>query len=145
MAILEENLYLKIRDYLNDLCSYLRSENEKYNWVGVYVVNNGNLSLISYSGKRTEHEIINLGSGLCSLAVTKRMIINEGDVRSNSDYLACFPETNSELVVPIEYDNKIIGEIDIDSDKKSAFNEDDERYISDICNYIARLVSYVSK
>ena len=49
------------------------------------------------------------------------------DVNEQSDYLACFPNTSSEIVVPIMLEGKAIGEIDIDGDHKGAFTVVDQR------------------
>ncbi|MGC8506261.1 MAG: GAF domain-containing protein, partial [Thermoplasmata archaeon] len=78
------------------ICSDLAKFNKDYNWVGIYVLENGKLVLDSYVGKKTEHEQITLGEGLCSLAIVKNEIVNEADVLANKKYLACFPETRSE-------------------------------------------------
>ncbi|MGC8629809.1 MAG: GAF domain-containing protein [Thermoplasmata archaeon] len=59
------------------------------------------------------------------------------DVKSNSDFIVCFVSTESELVVPIRKNGKVIGEIDIDSDTKNAFDRSDEQFISVIAEIIA--------
>jgi len=122
---------------LKYLCDWLRKFNSKYNWVGIYVLNDNKLVLDSFSGEKTEHEQLSLGSGLCSLAVLNNKIINEPDVKSNSEFIACFVSTESELVVPIRKNGKAIGEIDIDSDTKSAFTKSDEQFLSAIAEIIA--------
>jgi L-methionine (R)-S-oxide reductase len=47
------------------------------------------------------------------------------DVDTDPRYLACSLETRSEIVVPIRRGDRILGEIDIDSDKKAAFGAAD--------------------
>ncbi|MGP6293661.1 GAF domain-containing protein [Caldiplasma sukawensis] len=129
-----------IRKILSDVCSFLSKENEKYNWTGVYVVRKDSLYLEAFYGDETEHKVIKIGEGLCSLAITLNKVVNEDDVKSNSKYIACFPQTNSELVVPIKYNGKNIGEIDIDSDTKRAFNKQDEELVKKVCEEISLLV-----
>ncbi|MGC8609588.1 MAG: GAF domain-containing protein [Thermoplasmata archaeon] len=130
------------RHILSELCTFLKKNNENYNWVGIYVLKSGKLELECYEGEKTDHEIISLGDGLCSLAVLKNEIVNEADVTSNPKYLACFPSTRSEIVVPIRLGGKAIGEIDIDSDRKGVFTEMDETFLSDVADRISKLVEY---
>ena len=139
-------IFLKdVKDRLNGdldelmqyVCDNLSSVNAKYNWTGIYVLRNGKLKLQAFCGKETEHVEINLGDGLCSMAITEDDVVNEPEVKSNTKYLACFPETESELVVPIRFNGKPIGELDIDSDTKAAFTHDDEQYLLELCNLIS--------
>ena len=47
------------------------------------------------------------------------------DVDADPRYLACSLETRSEIVVPIMRGSRVLGEIDVDSDKKAAFGAAD--------------------
>ena len=126
-----------LNELMQYVCDNLSSVNSKYNWTGIYVLRNGKLKLQAFCGKETEHVEINLGDGLCSMAITEDDVVNEPEVKSNTKYLACFPETESELVVPIRFNGKPIGELDIDSDTKAAFTQDDEQYLLELCNLIS--------
>ncbi|MEX0836736.1 MAG: GAF domain-containing protein, partial [Gemmatimonadota bacterium] len=42
------------------------------------------------------------------------------------NYLACSPDVQSELVVLIRAGDEIFGQIDIDSEEKDSFSEEDE-------------------
>ncbi|MEM0155927.1 MAG: GAF domain-containing protein [Thermoplasmataceae archaeon] len=132
------------KNYMRELCKTLRTFNNKYDWVGVYVLKGDTLVLHSYSGEKTEHERISLGDGLCSQAIVLNAIVNEPDVKANSEYLACFVNTNSELVVPVRYDGIAVGEIDIDSDTRGAFTKEDESFISEIASEISNVVRSIS-
>lgn len=129
---------------LQFVCDYLRKSDERYSWVGFYVVRGDNLILKNFSGDETEHKKIKIGDGLCSLAVLKNEIINEKDVKSNQTYLACFPSTNSEIVVPVRMHGEPIGEIDVDSDTKNAFGMRDERFLSEIADKVSEHVKRVA-
>lgn len=124
------------------ILDYLRKNYKHYNWIGIYLLKNKNkLKLFTYSGdKETQHKIIPINKGLCGLAVRKKEIINVPDVTLNSNYLECFPETKSELIVPIFKNNELIGEIDIDSYKLNAFNKNDEWFINKIGEIIVKIV-----
>lgn len=122
------------------VCKGLMKVNRNYNWVGIYVVNGKKLVLDTFAGEKTEHEVISLGDGLCSQAIVRNAIINEPDVRKNSEYLACFPSTRSELVVPIRDGDLPIGELDLDSDTGSAFRREDEEFLAEVADRISTRV-----
>jgi GAF domain-containing protein len=50
-------------------------------------------------------------------------------VKARPEYLACFPSTRSEIVVPIMRGAKCVGEIDIDSDTPAAFTDADRVFL----------------
>ena len=77
-------------------------------------------------------------------AIVQNRIVNEPDVNSNSQYLACSLETRSEVVVPVRYKGIPVGEIDIDSDTKGAFTKDDEEFLSTLSELIAYYVKILS-
>lgn len=109
-----------------------------YNWTGFYFMKDGELVIGPYIGRPTEHVRIKVGQGICGRAVAEQNSIIVDDVGKEENYLACSLETKSEIVVPIWVDNKIIGEIDIDSDEKAAFDEDDRRFLENIAEIISR-------
>jgi GAF domain-containing protein len=59
------------------------------------------------------------------------------DVNADERYLACFPSTRSEIVVPIAYEGRVVGEIDIDSDRPAAFGEDDRGFLERVALLIS--------
>jgi L-methionine (R)-S-oxide reductase len=125
---------------LLDLTVKFLNENiPHYNWVGIYMVEGGDLVLKTYSGpKETEHTRIKIGFGICGLAAKEGVTIIVPDVSKDPRYISCFLNTKSEMVVPIFRGPQIIGEIDIDSDFLDPFNDDDKDFISEIINLIGR-------
>src|SRR3989304_4330644 len=103
----------------------LQRERRHYNWVGVYLLENGELVLGPYVGKATSHTRIPLNKGICGAAATAGKTIVVEDVRADPRYLACSPETRSEIAVPVVREGRVLGEIDIDSETPAAFSEDD--------------------
>ena len=137
---LDGKLKGNIQEMMDFICRELPKVNSNYNWTGIYVLKKNKLKLAAFQGKETEHVEIILGDGLCSQAITQDGVVNEPDVKSNGKYLACFPETSSEIVVPIRHKGIPIGEIDIDSDRKNAFSIEDEEFLSKICDKIAHRI-----
>jgi GAF domain-containing protein len=132
---------LDSRGKVKEILKFLRKNFEKYNWIGIYLLQGDKLFLYEYEGNReTQHKVISLDKGLCGLAAREKRIINVSDVSLNPYYLECFPETKSELVVPIFKDGIVIGEIDIDSYKLNAFDSNDEWFISKVANLISEII-----
>lgn len=112
---------------------------DRYDWVGVYLLNEGDqeLWLHNYVGPGTEHAKIPVGTGICGRAVAERTNLNIADVSTEENYLACSPDTQSELVILIRAGDDIYGQIDIDSDQSGAFTEDDEIGLISVADKLA--------
>src|SRR5690348_16438460 len=94
----------------------LKREMPHYNWVGIYVLHGEELVLGPFLGKPSPHTHIPIGQGICGAAARERQTIVVVDVNADARYLACSLETKSEIVVPIIRGERVLGEIDIDSD-----------------------------
>ena len=117
----------------------LMSELPHFNWTGIYWLNNDNLELFDYyKGKPTEHTKIKIGKGVCGTAVAENRDIIVDDVTQLDNYLACSLETKSEIVVLIKDNNgSILGQIDVDSDKISAFDDVDRAHMEQLASRLA--------
>jgi len=115
----------------------LERERPHYNWVGIYLLEGDTLVLGPYLGKPTPHTRIPLNQGICGAAASSGRTIIIDDVSSDPRYLACSLETRSEIVVPIARNRKILGEIDIDSDRPAAFSEEDRRLLEAVAEILA--------
>ena len=111
---------------------------DHYSWVGVYLVEGDELALGPWKGPQaTEHVRIPVGQGICGAAAASGVTEVVDDVNADDRYLACFPSTRSEIVVPIHFQGRVIGEIDIDSDRPAAFDAEDRAFLE----HVARMVS----
>lgn len=105
----------------------------EYTWVGIYLMEGDNeLVLGPYRGKPSPHTRISLGSGICGAAATEKATIVVDDVNADPRYLACSIDTKSEIVVPILDGPRVLGEIDIDSDRAAAFGPADRALLEPI-------------
>jgi L-methionine (R)-S-oxide reductase len=106
----------------------LKRISEDYDWLGIYLVKDDSLVLAAYAGEgETEHVRIPIGQGICGLAAKQAETIIVPDVYKDPRYLMCFPSARSEIVVPIQGTRGgVIGEIDIDSNRLSAFTKHDQ-------------------
>jgi GAF domain-containing protein len=108
-----------------------------YTWVGIYLLEGDELVLRSFLGKPSPHTRIPLGRGICGAAATQKATIIVDDVNADPRYLACSIETKSEIVVPIMQEGRVLGEIDIDSDRPAAFREADRELLESVAELLA--------
>lgn len=142
-----EELYSKYEKFFDQknpidyTVKFLRRNVRKFNWVGVYIIENDYLILKGWDGpESTEHVRIKIGEGICGLAAEEKFTIIVPDVSKDSRYIACFPNTKSEAVVPIFRGENVIGEIDIDSDFIDPFNNHDKLFLEKIANFLGSLL-----
>jgi GAF domain-containing protein len=122
---------------LREAVTVLHEEIDHYDWVGIYLLEGDELILHNFLGRPTPHARIPVGEGICGAAITADDTIIVDDVHSDSRYLACSMETASEIVVPIRVGGRPVGEIDIDSDHKGAFADDDRRFLEQVAEKLA--------
>ena len=128
-------------EVLANAVAVLAERFDHYSWVGIYLVDGDALVLGPWRGPQaTEHTRIPIGQGVCGAAAASGKTEIVDDVASDDRYLACFPSTRSEIVVPIRHDGRVAGEIDIDSDKPAAFGPEDSAFLEDV----AALVSHAA-
>jgi len=127
----------KNSDVLFNVVNFLYENFVHYNWVGIYIVKGNTLILGPWKGTQaTEHTKIPIGKGICGSAALSGKTEIIGDVTIDKRYLSCFISTKSEIVVPIKKGKKILGEIDIDSNKKNAFSEKDKVFLENLADML---------
>lgn len=117
---------------------YIAAASQRYDWVGVYLLDDNFLILHNYVGAPTEHTRIAVGHGVCGTAVAENRDINVPDVRDLDNYIACSVGTRSEIVVLIRdpLTGHIYGQLDLDSDRKAAFTDSDEAELKRIADWL---------
>lgn len=122
---------------LQKTVTFLRARVPHYNWVGVYMLAGDELVLQAWDGpEATQHVRIPIGKGICGLAAREKRTVIVGDVNADSRYLACFPNTRSEIVVPIMKGTQVLGEIDVDSDTLNAFTGKDRVFLESVAKLL---------
>jgi L-methionine (R)-S-oxide reductase len=125
-------------EVLRQVVELLQDRFDHYSWVGIYLVEGDDLVLGPWKGpEATEHVRIPIGQGICGAAAASGRTEVVDDVNADPRYLACFPSTRSEIVVPIAYEGRVVGEIDIDSDKPAAFTDADRVFLERVATLIA--------
>ena len=125
-------------EVLRKCVELLHDRFEHYSWIGIYLVEDDDLVLGPWKGPQaTEHVRIPIGEGICGAAAASGRTEIVDDVNADERYLACFVSTRSEIVVPIFYRERVVGEIDIDSDRPAAFGEDDRAFLERVALLIS--------
>jgi GAF domain-containing protein len=112
-----------------------------YDWVGFYMLDPndpGTLVLGPFVGEPTPHVRIPIHQGICGAAVAARSTIVVDDVNSDPRYLSCSIKTRSEIVVPIFVQEKVVGELDIDSHTPAAFKDADKAFLEEAARIVGR-------
>ena len=120
---------------LANISALLYESLEKVNWAGFYLLRDGELMLGPFQGKPACTRIP-VGKGVCGTAVKEERIQRVEDVHNFSGHIACDADSESEIVLPIRSDGKIIGVLDIDSPVKGRFSAEDEDGLQKIVQII---------
>jgi len=110
------------------------------NWTGIYWLHGDVLDLGPYTGAPTEHVRIPVGSGVCGTAIAENRDQVVDDVRARKNYLACSATTRSEIVVLIRAAGKVVGQIDIDSDRVAAFSAEEHSFLKMVAGALGSLL-----
>jgi len=110
-----------------------------YNWTGFYWMNDAKnqLELGAYRGEATDHTSIPYGRGICGQVAVSGKTFEVPDVHAQDNYLACSLATKSEIVVPVYADEKLVGQIDIDSHQLDPFTAEDHELLEWVAEFVA--------
>lgn len=97
---------------------------DQINWAGFYLLREDTLVLGPFQGK-TACTLIPVGKGVCGTAAATKALQLVPDVHQFPGHIACDSASNSEIVVPMIKDGKLLGVLDIDSPNFSRFDEQD--------------------
>lgn len=97
---------------------------DRINWAGFYLFEEDKLVLGPFQGKIACVEIP-LGQGVCGTAYLLNETLVVPDVHQFDGHIACDSASNSEIVVPVRKEGKVLGVLDIDSPEFDRFSEED--------------------
>src|SRR5277367_4319021 len=106
--------------------------------------------LLDATGEKLEHRFalrfeerlhlkhdIPLGRGVVGYAAQAKEAVLVPDVSKSPRYIATNPETRSELAVPLIYQEKVIGVLDLEHTRKNYFTEDHKRTLTTLAAQLA--------
>lgn len=121
-----EELMSETDDFLanaSNFTSFIFNNIENLNWCGFYFDNGNELILSVFQGKPACIKI-QYNSGVCGKSFTSKTSIVVDDVHKFVGHIACDSASNSEMVIPIIYEDKVIGVLDIDSPLFKRFDKE---------------------
>ncbi|MDR0276596.1 MAG: GAF domain-containing protein [Paucimonas sp.] len=123
-----EGLLSGERDFIANAAqfsAFLYSQVEDLNWAGFYLNRDGVLVLGPFQGQ-VACVRIPFGRGVCGAAAASLQTLRVEDVHAFPGHIACDSASNSELVIPLVKDGRLIGVLDLDSPKLARFGVEDQ-------------------
>lgn len=114
---------------------------ENLNWAGFYILRGDELVLGPFQGLPACNRIA-IGKGVCGTAVKTRQVQLVPDVHLFPGHIACDSASNSELVVPIIKDDKVVGVLDLDSPLKNRFTSLHEKYFVELVDLLNKYINW---
>ncbi|MBH3430256.1 GAF domain-containing protein [Pseudomonas alkylphenolica] len=136
-----EALFADERDFIANAAqfsAFLYSQVEDLNWAGFYLNRNEELVLGPFQGQ-VACVRIPFGRGVCGAAATSRQTQRVEDVHAFPGHIACDSASNSELVIPLVKEGRLIGVLDLDSPKLARFSEADQAGLERLAGIFLRL------
>jgi L-methionine (R)-S-oxide reductase len=110
-------------------------EQFKWLWVGFYMVKAGELVLGPFQGPVACTRIAK-GKGVCGGVWEQGKSLVVPDVDAFPGHIACSSASRSEIVLPLFYNNEVVGVLDADSENLAQFDEIDAKYLEQVCALI---------
>ncbi len=108
-----------------NLSALMFNRMEKVNWAGFYLYKEDQLVLGPFQGQPACIRIP-VGRGVCGTAAQSLQTQLVEDVHAFEGHIACDAASNSEIVIPLVLNGKLLGVLDIDSPEYSRFDEEDK-------------------
>lgn len=109
---------------LANTSALLYDQLDELNWLGFYLLKEGELVLGPFQGK-TACVRIALGKGVCGTAAVTEKTQVVADVHQFEGHIACDIRSKSEIVIPVFKNDKVFGVLDIDSPILNRFDNND--------------------
>ena len=110
---------------------------ERINWVGFYLMEEGELVLGPFQGLPACIRIP-VGKGVCGTAVANKQSIIVPDVNAFPGHIACDAASQSEIVVPLLKNGIVLGVLDIDSPELNRFSEEDRAGLEKVIDVLVK-------
>jgi GAF domain-containing protein len=107
------------------------------NWLGFYLLHEGELVLGPFQGKVACVRIA-LGKGVCGTAAQRRETLIVADVHEFPGHIACDPASASEIVVPMLQSGRLLGVLDADSPRLHRFDREDAEGLESLVELLVR-------
>lgn len=129
---------------LSNTSALLNDNIPEINWLGFYLIEDNQLILGPFQG-RPACTPIQLGKGVCGTSAEKDITQRIDDVHAFPGHIACDARSQSELVIPMHRDGKVIGLLDIDAPIKNRFSKEDQEGLEAIMTVLEKQIAKTVK
>ncbi|HXE89601.1 MAG TPA: GAF domain-containing protein [Terriglobales bacterium] len=112
-----------------------------YFWIGIYLVVGEQVVRQAFRGPVPPCHAFAFGVGNVGTTGQSGILKVIPDVSQDPTYSMCFLETKSEIVVPIKLGGKVLGVIDVESDRENAFGKTDRVLLEEVADRLARFLT----
>jgi GAF domain-containing protein len=110
------------------------------NWAGFYFYKDGELVLGPFQGQPACVRIA-LGKGVCGTAAAQRETVVVPNVHEFPGHIACDSASNSEIVIPLVKDDRLLGVLDLDSPSFGRFDDEDARGLESLSSIFLETIT----
>lgn len=111
------------------------------NWAGFYLMRKDRLVLGPFQGKLACVHIP-LDRGVCGAAARTDETRRVANVHDFPGHIACDSASNSEIVIPLHRDGRVVAVLDIDSPLLNRFSEADQRGLERFAGVIEEMAEF---
>jgi putative methionine-R-sulfoxide reductase with GAF domain len=120
-------------------------DQRRYFWVGIYLVAGERVVRQAFRGPVPPCHSFAFGKGNVGTVGESGFLKVIPDVSSDPTYSMCFLETKSEIVLPIKIVGRVLGVIDVESDRPDAFGPLDRILLKNVAARLARFLTSTGK
>lgn len=110
-------------------------------FVGFYLYDGEKLILGPFQGSVSCVEIA-LGKGVCGEAAAERKTLVVDDVTKIENYISCDSRAQSEIVVPLFSEGKLVGVLDLDSSVVADYDDVDKKYLEEFSEVLSLMTDW---
>ena len=116
---------------ISNFAALLFNNLPQLNWAGFYLLRDTDLVLGPFQGKPA-CSCIALGDGVCGTAALQRAAVLVPDVHAFPGHIVCDEASQSEMVLPVLKDGRLVGVLDLDSPQRARFDDVDRERIEQL-------------
>ena len=113
---------------ISNFAALLFTHLPQLNWVGFYLLHGNDLVLGPFQGKPA-CSLIGHGDGVCGQAALQRAAVVVPDVRAFPGHIMCDEASQSEMVLPLFKNSRLVGVLDLDSPVLRRFDTTDSEHV----------------
>lgn len=122
-----------------NIAALLKTSLPYASWAGFYLFNGTSLFLGPFQGNVACVDIT-LDRGVCGLSAREKRVVIVPDVHAFEGHIACDSGSNSEIVVPLMKNDKLLAVLDLDSYQFASFDDVDADFLTQLAQKMANVL-----